>query len=113
DCSKYGIPVVENDAMDFHLSMDLDVAVTPVYVTYGIIDKIDVSVVVPLVQADFRGSSTAQIRPFGGTTATHYFSGTTQNPVLSASRQSLGSAAGLRDVDGRGQNQLRQNARSD
>src|SRR5206468_12205821 len=30
DCSKYGIPVLENDAMDFHLSMDLDVAVTPI-----------------------------------------------------------------------------------
>jgi hypothetical protein len=113
DCSKYGIPVVENDAMDFHLSMDLDVAVTPIYVTYGVTDKVDVSVVVPIVQADFRGSSTAQIRPFGGTTATHYFSGTTQNPVLSASRQSLGSAAGLGDVDVRGKINLRQNANAD
>jgi hypothetical protein len=113
DCSKYGIPVVENDVMDFHLSMDLDVAVTPVYVTYGITDRVDVSVVVPLVQANFRGTSNAQIEPFGGTTATHYFAGTPTNPVLSASRQSIGSAAGLGDVDVRGKFNLRQNVNAD
>ncbi|HEV7595009.1 MAG TPA: hypothetical protein VGO33_08425, partial [Gemmatimonadaceae bacterium] len=33
DCSLYGVPVLENDAMDFHLSMDLSVQVTSVYVT--------------------------------------------------------------------------------
>ena len=110
DCSKYGIPGVENDVMDFHLSMDLDVAVTPVYVTYGVTDKLDISVVVPLVQADFRGSSNAQIQPFGGTTATHYFAGTPTNPMLSASRESLGSASGLGDVDVRAKVNLRQNA---
>jgi hypothetical protein len=113
DCSKYGIPVLENDAMDFHLSMDLDVAVTPIYVTYGITDRVDVSVVVPVVQANFRGESNAQIIPFGGTTATHYFAGTPTNPILSASRQSLGSAAGLGDVDVRGKFNLRQNVDAD
>ena len=113
DCSKYGIPGVENDVMDFHLSMDLDVAVTPVYVTYGVTDRLDVSVVVPLVQANFRGTSNAQIEPFGGTTATHFFAGTPTNPVLSASRQSLGSAAGLGDVDVRAKINLRQNVNAD
>jgi hypothetical protein len=98
DCSKYGVPVLENDAMDFRLSMDLDVAVTSMYVTYGVTDRIDIGLVVPIVQADFRGESNAQIMPFGGTTVVHYFAGTPQNPVLSASRQSLGSAAGLGDV---------------
>jgi hypothetical protein len=98
DCSKYGVPVLENDAMDFRLSMDLDVAVTSMYVTYGVTDRIDIGLVVPIVQADFRGESNAQIMPFGGTTVVHYFAGTPQNPVLAASRQSLGSAAGLGDV---------------
>jgi hypothetical protein len=113
DCSKYGIPTFENDVIDFHLSMDLDVAVTPVYVTYGLTDRIDVSVVVPLVQADFRGTSTAQIQPFGGTSAPHYFAGTPTNPVLSASRESIGSAAGLGDVDVRAKFNLRQNVNAD
>jgi len=98
DCTLYGIPVLENDAIDFHLSMDLNVRVTSMYLTYGMTDRFDLGLVVPIVQADFRGESDAQIRPFGGTTAAHYFAGTSTNPVLSAHRQSLGSAAGLGDV---------------
>ena len=98
DCSLYGVPVLENDAIDFHLSMDLDVRVTSMYLTYGMTDRFDLGLVVPIVQADFRGQSDAQIRPFGGTTAAHYFAGTAANPVLSAHRESLGSAAGLGDV---------------
>jgi hypothetical protein len=98
DCTLYGVPVLENDAIDFHLSMDLDVRVTSMYLTYGMTDRFDLGLVVPIVQAEFRGESEAQVRPFGGTTAAHYFAGTSANPVLSANRQSLGSAAGLGDV---------------
>ncbi|HCU12596.1 MAG TPA: hypothetical protein DGB72_10780 [Gemmatimonadetes bacterium] len=108
DCSLYGVPVLENDAMDFHLSMDLSVQVTSIYVTYGVTDRFDFGLVVPIVQADFRGASDAQIRPFGGTTAAHYFAGTPDNPVLTASRQSLGSAAGLGDVALRAKVNLRE-----
>src|SRR3954468_20366594 len=98
DCTKYGIPVLENDAMDFRLSMDLHVNVTSIYVTYGVSDRLDFGLVVPVVEANFVGESDAQIMPFGGTTAAHYFAGTPDNPVLTAHRQSLGSAAGLGDV---------------
>ncbi len=108
DCSLYGVPVLENDAMDFHLSMDLRVQVTSMYVTYGVTDRFDFGLVVPVVQADFRGTSEAEIRPFGGTTAAHYFAGTPANPVLTASRQSLGSAAGLGDVALRAKVNLRE-----
>ncbi|HMH86499.1 MAG TPA: transporter [Gemmatimonadaceae bacterium] len=108
DCSLYGVPVLENDAMDFHLSMDLSVQVTSIYVTYGLSDRLDFGLVVPVVQADFRGTSEAQIRPFGGTSAAHYFAGTPTNPVLTASRQSLGSAAGLGDVALRAKINLRE-----
>lgn len=98
DCSLYGVPVLENDAMAFHLSMDLNVRVTSMYITYGVTDRFDFGLVVPIVQANFTGESDAQIEPFGGTTVAHYFAGTPDNPVLSAHRQSLGSAAGLGDV---------------
>jgi hypothetical protein len=108
DCALYGVPVLENDAMDFHLSMDLDVRVTSMYVTYGLSDRFDVGLVVPIVQAEFRGESDAEIRPFGGTTAAHYFAGTAANPVLTANRQSLGSAAGLGDVALRAKLNLRE-----
>jgi hypothetical protein len=98
DCSLNGVPLLENDAMDFHLSMDLDVRVTSTYLTVGVSDRFDIGLVVPIVQAEFRGESDAEMRPFGGSTAAHYFSGTPDNPVLSAHRQSIGSAAGLGDV---------------
>jgi hypothetical protein len=110
DCALYGVPVLENDAMDFHLSMDLSVQVTSVYVTLGVSDRFDFGLVVPVVQADFRGQSDAEIRPFGGTTAAHYFAGTPDNPVLTARRQSLGSAGGLGDVALRAKLNLREAA---
>jgi len=98
DCSLHGVPDLENDVMEFHLSMHLDVSVTSMYFTYGVTDRLDLGVVVPIVQADFRGESNAQMVPFGGTSAAHFFGGDTDHPVLSARRQSLGSAAGLGDV---------------
>jgi hypothetical protein len=98
NCSKYGVPSFENDVMEFNLSLDLDVKVTSFFVTYGINDKVDIGLVVPVVEADFRGESRAEIRPFGGTTANHYFAGTSANPTLSAERQTNGSATGLGDV---------------
>ena len=110
DCTRYGVPAFENDAMDFHLSMNLDVRVTSLYLTYGVTDRVDVGLVLPVVQADFRGESSAQVRPFGGTTTAHYFGGTSANPVLGASRQSLGSATGLGDVAVRAKLNVRQTA---
>jgi hypothetical protein len=98
DCSLLGVPVLENDVMNFRLSIDLNVQVTSLYVTYGVTDRFDFGLVVPIVQANFQGESDAEIEPFGGPTAAHFFAGTTDNPVLTAHRQSLGSAAGLGDV---------------
>jgi len=96
DCTKYGVPAFENDVMDFRLSMDLDVRVTSAYVTYGVNDRFDIGLVIPIVSADFRGESFAQLSPFGGTTSAHYFSGTSANPVLSASRQGCAPSARCR-----------------
>jgi hypothetical protein len=93
--------------MDFHLSMDLNVSITSMYVTYGVTDRFDLGLVLPIVQADFRGESNAQIVPFGGTSVAHYFSGSPTNPVLTANRQSLGTAAGLGDVTVRAKVNLR------
>ena len=108
DCTKYGVPGFENDVMDFTLSMDLDVRVNSFYMTYGVSDKFDIGIVVPVVQAHFEGASKAQMHPFGGTTAAHYFSGTAASPVLAAERQTRGSAAGLGDIAVRLKGNVRQ-----
>ena len=59
--------------MDFHLSMDLDVAVTPVYVTYGVTDRLDVERRgAARVRRTSAARATRRSIPFGGTTAAHY-----------------------------------------
>jgi hypothetical protein len=60
------------------------------------------------MRTSFNGQSEAEIFPFGGTTATHFFAGTPENPVLSASRSSSGSAFGVGDVALRLKMNLRQ-----
>jgi hypothetical protein len=86
DCAKMGVPVLENDVINFRLSLDLDVRVTSTYLTYGLTDRFDIGVVIPVVQTHLQGESEADIVPFGGTTAAHFFAGTTTDPVLNATR---------------------------
>jgi hypothetical protein len=102
DCADMGVPDLENEIMPFRLSLDLEVTVTTFYATYGLTDRIDLGVVVPIVQTELHGSSSAQIIPFGGPNAVHFFDGTPTDPVLSASRAVSGSAVGLGDVAVRG-----------
>jgi hypothetical protein len=98
DCSKMGIPNLENDIMQFRLDLDLNIVVTNLYTTYGVTDRLDIGVVVPLVSASLHGNSFAQVIPFGGPTAAHFFAGTPEDPVLSATRDVFGSSFGVGDV---------------
>src|SRR5215831_19730843 len=113
DCSKMGIPNLENDIMQFRLNLNLNVAVTNIYATYGVTDRLDVGFVLPLVSAHLHGTSYAQIIPFGGPTAAHFFAGTPTNPVLSATRDVDGSSFGLGDVAVRAKLNIHQSPRSD
>jgi len=97
-CKLMGVPNLENDVMQFKLALDLNVAVTSIYATYGLTDRLDVGFVLPLVSTSLHGQSDANIFPFGGTTAAHFFAGTPSNPVLNATRSVDGSAFGLGDV---------------
>jgi len=98
DCSQMGVPNLENDVIQVRLALDIDVAVTSFYLTYGLTDHIDVSAVVPLVSTTFNGRSDAQVFPFGGPTAAHFFAGTPESPSLAATRATEGSAFGIGDV---------------
>jgi hypothetical protein len=97
-CDPMGVPTLENDIMPFTLSMDLNVSLASFVLTYGLTDHIDIGVALPVVSTSFQGHSLAQIIPFGGPTAAHFFAGTPTNPVLSATRFVDGSATGLGDV---------------
>jgi hypothetical protein len=108
DCSLLGVPALENETIDLDLALDVRLTVTGFLFTYGLSDRIDVGVALPLVSVSLDGSSTAQINPFGPPPAVHFFGGTPENPVLSASRSISGSTTGLGDVDARVKLNLRQ-----
>jgi hypothetical protein len=102
DCSVYGVPTFENETIDFALDLDVDVDVTAFLLTYGITDRIDLGVVLPVVRTGLRGTSTATMVPFGTAgPPPHFFAGTEDAPVLTASRFTEGSSSGLGDVSAR------------
>ena len=97
-CDPYGVPTLENDIMPFNLSLDIHVQLASFAFTYGVSDRLDFGIAVPLVSTSLVGESQANIIPFGGDSAFHFFGGTPTNPVLSASRFVQGSASGIGDV---------------
>ncbi len=97
-CNPMGVPTLENDIMPFQLSLDINVTLASFVLTYGLSDRLDIGIALPLVSTSLVGHSEANIIPFGGDSAFHYFAGTATNPVLSASRFVQGSATGLGDV---------------
>jgi hypothetical protein len=111
DCALMGVPALENDIMLFRLSLDMNVTVNSLYATYGVTDRLDIGVVVPLVSTRLHGRSDARVVPFGGPSAAHFFSGTTTAPELQATREETGSAFGLGDVSVRAKALLRQTSR--
>lgn len=98
DCSKLGVPAFENETIDLNLALNVNLSVTSFLLSYGITDRIDLGVVVPLITTSLTGNSMAQINPFGPPPAVHFFGGTPTNPVLTASRFVDGSSTGLGDV---------------
>ncbi|HEU4565815.1 MAG TPA: hypothetical protein VFS05_14240 [Gemmatimonadaceae bacterium] len=97
DCALMGVPAVENDVIDLSLNLDLNVRIASFFITYGLLDHLDVGIVLPIVSTSLDGESFAQIVPFGPNVQ-HFFAGTVENPVLSASRTVSGSATGVGDV---------------
>lgn len=87
------------DALDVNLSLGYDMTVTALYATAGVSNRVDVGVVVPVVQARLSGQSTAQI--VGGASAgaaSAVIGGTPAAPVLSSRQVIGGRATGIGDV---------------
>ena len=97
-CAPYGVPAHENDVIDLNLALDIDMTVTSFFLSFGLLDRVDIGVVLPVVSTSLTGTSDAQIVPFGGTTAQHFFGGTAANPELSTSRFVQGAATGIGDI---------------
>src|SRR5207248_10356560 len=60
-CTPYGVPTHENDVIALRLALDLDMTVTSLFVSFGLLDNVDIGVVVPIVAASLRGTSDAPL----------------------------------------------------
>jgi hypothetical protein len=98
DCAPYGIPRLENDVIALRLALDIDMTVTSFYISYGLLDRVDIGVALPIVSTALLGTSDAQIISFAESTAAHFFGGTPSNPQLATSRSVAGSARGIGDI---------------
>ena len=105
-----GDPDFENDIIRMTMALDVDVLQASIFATWGLMDFVDIGVAVPFVRVAMRGTSTAQIDPFGPN-AVHFFAGDATNPVLRATTNINASATGIGDVVGRLKINLGQSSR--
>jgi hypothetical protein len=101
DCSKYGVPQVENDLIDLSLDLEMGADVFAFFATFGVTDWLDLSVAVPVVNFQMRGTSFASIIPSTPDSAFHFFGGTPQDPVLQATNTTDFETTGIGDIAGR------------
>ncbi len=101
-----GDPVYENDLIDVHTHMKLNLLATSVFASYGVLDNLDVGILVPIIHASLSGSSLARIVDAEANSPHHF--GTQANPVDTAFSASSGSATGIGDIAVRAKLNLRQ-----
>lgn len=100
DPAGLGEPAFENDVISARVGLDLNLIATTAFLTYGLLDRIDLSVAVPYVYTTMRGGSTLQVNPFTGGTP-HFFAGDNTDPVLRVATSVEGTASGIGDVSAR------------
>jgi hypothetical protein len=89
-----GNPAFENDVIEVRTDLEVSLAVASLFATYGLTDRIDVGVAVPLVYTSLSGASRAHIVPFGDTP--HSFE--PDRTQLQTDAYMTGSAIGVGDV---------------
>jgi hypothetical protein len=93
-----GDPSFENDVIGIVMDMKLTLQVTTLFATYGLSDKLDVSVAIPFVMSSLDGSADGRIfSPTGSVSGFHFF-GTAESPNLTATSAVDGSASGIGDI---------------
>jgi hypothetical protein len=94
--TEMGVPAFENDVIEVRTRLDLDLLVTSVFASYGLLDNVDIGVLLPLVRTSLSGTSEAQVIPWDRPTP-HRF-GTTEQPAEYAESSTSGSAIGIGDI---------------
>ena len=101
DCTEWGTPQFENDIIELALDLDVQADVWTMFASYGLTDWLDISVAVPVVTLEMFGESRASVAVSTGDDPTHFFGGSPESPVLSASTSVRETATGIGDVAAR------------
>ena len=109
--SGLGNPTLERDTLAVRTALDANMTAMSVYLSYGLTNRIDVGVVLPLVRLSIDGTSEGTFVPATGTPL-HFFDGTIAEPVLTAATRSSASTTGLGDVAVRAKFNLAQSPRA-
>jgi len=112
-----GNPEFENDIFEVRPVLDVNVLVASVFLTYGLLDRVDVGVAVPLVNTSLTGRSLASLRLFGvSDSSPHYFGDSANAPVSERQQEATssveGSATGIGDIAARVKVNLKQSERT-
>ena len=100
----------ENDILQVRTNLDVKLFAATAVLTYGLLDRVDLGVAVPLVHISVDGASAAQIIPAEENTPHNL--GTPANPSLTSSTATSGSATGIGDVAARVKVQVAQGERN-
>lgn len=110
-----GTPSFENDIFEVRPNIDVSVMVGSLFVTYGILDKVDISVAVPVAHTSVSGFSIGSIRPFGPGSP-HFFGDSAGDSLPAKQFQDTsivsGTATGIGDIAARLKINLSQSDRS-
>lgn len=100
--SALGNPRFEDDLIHVNTDVAVNILVSSLTLTYGLLDRVDLAVNVPFVRSSISGHSLATIDPYGtGIDSTAHFFGTLTNKSLTASSSTSGSSSGVGDVQAR------------
>jgi hypothetical protein len=92
-----GNPPFENDIIAVRANLNISMVIASFVLTYGLSDRVDMGVAIPVVNASLSGRSQAQIVT-NVSPAVHFFGGTSSNPILSAITSTSGSSIGVGDI---------------
>ena len=93
-------PLIKEDLITTNTFLDTQIDQSTAFFTYGLTDRVDVSVALPFVSANLAVQSDATIQRIGtaNTPTIHYFLDANGNPTTHKEFSNSGSASGLGDV---------------
>jgi hypothetical protein len=107
----------EFDTIDLFMDMELDASILALYVTAGILDRLDVGLALPIVNVHVKADPFASVNSFTlvtNDTANHFYGGTSTDPELSTEPTPIDDdATGIGDLALRAKLNFYRGARGD